>query len=246
VDPITLLLGAVSIVKHIKAGCEQLHEGRMAIQEFKKGVERTVGDVKDIAKEITGFWGWLRSLLGFKKSDSPVVQPLAGATPAKKAKQQDPEELQAQLIVDIGQKMGEFFDVQQKLRNYYKDLEDTSTHVYDPDQNMAQKAMERSLVELQLENLSVEIREAMVYAPPELKDIYTRFLKMYDRIVDEQEFARREQIRKANEARWLQEEMRNFQVDLGIAVVATASVIAVLWTVLLDVASQSGTLHIFW
>jgi hypothetical protein len=210
VDPISLLLGAVTLVKQIKAGCDQLHEGRMAIEEFKKGTERVVGDVKAIAKEFTGFWAWVKNLLGIKKPDQAVIQPEApAALPVKKARaHQNAEELQAQLIVDIGQKMGEFFDIHQKLKNYYEDLEETSLTVYDPDQNVAKKAMERSLVELQLENLSTEIREAMVYAPPELKDIYSRFLKMYGRIIEEQEFARREHIRKRNEARWLREEIR--------------------------------------
>lgn len=236
-DPITLLFGAVALVKQIKAGCDQLHEGRMAIEEFKKGAERAVGDVKAIAKELTGFWGWVKGLLGIKSASAPVVQLAAAApVPTKKVRaSQDPEELQTQLIVDIGQKMGEFFDIHQKLKNHYADLEETSVTVYDPDQNVAKKAMERSLVELQLENLSVEIREAMVYAPPELKDIYTRFLKMYERIIDEQEFARREHIRKRNEARWLREairQRRSMRLALGVTLVGLA---AWMWGLLLTV-----------
>jgi hypothetical protein len=39
-----------------------------------------------------------------------------------------------------------------------------------------------------MESLDAQIREQMtVYAPPELKAIYTRFLKMYARIQQEQE-----------------------------------------------------------
>lgn len=217
IDPITLLFGCVTLVKQIKAGCDQLHEGRMAIEEFKKGAERTVADVKAIAKELTGIWGWIKNLFGIKKTDSPIVT-LEKPLPNKK-RLQDPEELQAQLIIDVGQKMGEFFDIHQKLTNYYKDLEETSINVYDPDANLAKNAMDRAMVELQLENLSIEIREAMVYAPPELKDIYTRFLKMHSRIVEEQEFARREQIRKRNEARWLREEIsKRRQMRVALAV----------------------------
>jgi len=186
----------------------------MAIEEFKKGTERAIGDVKAIAKEVSGIWGWFKSLFGAKKAIVAVAEPI------KKVKRhQDPEELQAQLIVDVGQKMGDFFDLHQKLTNYYKDLEETSNTVYDPNANLAKNAMDRALVELQLENLSIEIREAMVYAPPELKDIYTRFLKMHSRIVEEQEFARREQIRKRNEARWLREEIsKRRQMRVALAV----------------------------
>ena len=186
----------------------------MAIEEFKKGTERAIGDVKVIAKEVSGIWVWLKGLFGAKKAVVAVAEPV------KKVKRhQDPEELQAQLIVDVGQKMGDFFDLHQKLTNYYKDLEETSNTVYDPNANLAKNAMDRALVELQLENLSIEIREAMVYAPPELKDIYTRFLKMHSRIVEEQEFARREQIRKRNEARWLREEIsKRRQMRVALAV----------------------------
>jgi hypothetical protein len=45
-----------------------------------------------------------------------------------------------------------------------------------------------------------------IYAPPELKAIYTRFLKMYARIQQEQEWARDEEVRKARRARWEREQ----------------------------------------
>jgi hypothetical protein len=58
-----------------------------------------------------------------------------------------------------------------------------------------------------MENLDAQIREQMtVYAPPELKAIYTRFLKMYAKIQQEQEWARDEEIRKTRRARWAKEQ----------------------------------------
>ena len=58
-----------------------------------------------------------------------------------------------------------------------------------------------------MENLDAQIREQMtVYAPPELKAIYTRFLKMYAKIQQEQEWARDEEVRKARRARWEREQ----------------------------------------
>ena len=89
---------------------------------------------------------------------------------------------------------------------YYASLEAESKEHYDPNQNTSKKAIERALVELQMENLDAQIREQMtVYAPTELKAIYTRFLKMYAKIQQEQEFARDEEIRKARQARWTKE-----------------------------------------
>jgi hypothetical protein len=61
----------------------------------------------------------------------------------------------------------------------------------------------------------------MVYAPAELKDLYSRFLKMYGQIEREQAWARTEMIRRARLARWRkeQEEIRHIEmISGGIAV----------------------------
>ena len=118
--------------------------------------------------------------------------------------------------------MGEFFDIQQQLQTYYLELEETSKTNYDPAQNTSKKAIERALVELQLEKLGEQIREQMtVYAPAELKAIYTRFLKMYAQIEREQEWARSEMIRRARQARWKQEqdEIRVIEITTGVIAV---------------------------
>jgi len=63
-----------------------------------------------------------------------------------------------------------------------------------------------------------EVREAMVYAPPQLKDLYSRFLVMYKKIEREQEWARAEMIRRARLARWEQEqeEIRFIELVSGV------------------------------
>lgn len=64
-------------------------------------------------------------------------------------------------------------------------------------------------------------REAMVYSPPECKDMYSRFLLMYGKIEQEQKWARAEMIRRARLARWRkeQEEIRHIEmISGGIAV----------------------------
>jgi hypothetical protein len=77
------------------------------------------------------------------------------------------------------------------------------------------------LVELQMENLDAQIREQMtIYAPAELKAIYTRFLKMYAKIQQEQEFAHNEQIRKMRQARWLKEKQEIQFIEITSGVVA--------------------------
>jgi hypothetical protein len=131
------------------------------------------------------------------------------------------------LIKDIGEKLGLLFDTQQQINNYYRSLEEESKNVYDPDQNSSKKAIERTLIELQLEKLMEQVREAMVYAPPELKDLYSRFLKMYAKIEQEQEWARSEMIRRARIERWRQEqrEIRQIEMISGLVAVGFISLI---------------------
>lgn len=233
---------AVSAAQQIKKGCEMLREGKAEIDKFKKTVEGGVKDARAIYKEVTGLWGWLKSLFGKPATPLPSVSAPEPTKP-KAAREPDPtpEELQVQVINSVGQQLGVFFDVQQKLTHHYKTLEETSTNVYDPNQNHAKAAIERALVELQLENLGTEIREAMVYAPKELKDIYGRFLKMYGKIQEEQEFARQQQIRKARYDAWRRKVLKDFLVDQTMALISVAILVLIVWGMLLGIAWPSKT-----
>jgi hypothetical protein len=228
-----------------------LAQGRAAIDEFKGDAEGVVKEVKATIEAVTGLWDWLRNLwesLTGKADDAsaPIAAPTAAKpTPAKKTKKKpesepDAELLQMQVVHDVSQNLGKFFDIQHQIVTHYKNLEDDSLHVYEEGQNHAMKAIERVEVELQLEELTVKIRETMVYAPRELKDLYSRFLTMYGQIKEEQEFARLEQVMKARNKRWRQEARRNFKIDLGMWVSAITLVISVYWWAMVQVATLSG------
>ena len=132
--------------------------------------------------------------------------------------QQSYEELELKLINDIGKNLGVLFDTQQAITNHYLELEEESRTNYNPEQNTSKKAIERALIELQMEKLMEQVREAMVYAPAELKDLYSRFLKMHAKIEQEQAWARSEMIRRNRLARWQkeQEEIRTIETISGI------------------------------
>jgi len=195
-----------------------LHEGRMELEGAKKTVEGVISDVK----AIKGIWDWLIGLLSGKpKSKSTEApKPLAKAKAASK-KQQSYEEIEIQTINEVGIQLGNFFDIQAQLKNHYASLEAESKEHYDPTQNTSKKAIERSLVELQMENLDATIREQMtIYAPAELKAIYTRFLRMYAKIQQEQEWARAEEVKKLRHQRWKQEQEEIWLIEITSAVIA--------------------------
>ncbi len=217
-DPFTLLMAAQTAVGFIKQGCALLHEGRMELEGAKKTAEQVIGDVK----AIKGIFDWFIGLFVSKpaKPEAPKPVAKAKAKPATK-QQQSYEELELKLIKDIGENLGVLFDTQQQINNHYLELEETSKTNYDPTQNTSKKAIERALIELQLEKLMEQVREAMVYAPAELKDLYSRFLKMHARIEQEQAWARSETIRRTRLARWKQEqdEIRVIETISGVIAV---------------------------
>lgn len=210
-----LAQGAVSFIKQ---GCNMLHEGRMELEGAKKTVEGVLADVK----AIKGIFQWFIGLFA-PKSAKPVdaPKPVAKAKAKAVAAQQSYEEMELKLIKDIGDKLGMLFDTQQQINDYYHELEEESKTNYNPEQNNSKKAIERALIELQMEKLFEQVREAMVYAPAELKDLYSRFLKMHAKIEQEQAWARSEMIRRARLARWRKEqyEIRCVEITSGVIAV---------------------------
>ena len=210
----------------------------MELEGAKKTVEGVLADVK----AIKGIWQWLIGLLSGKpksKSTEEAPKPLAKAKTASK-KQQSYEEMELLLIKDIGEKLGLLFDTQQQINNYYRSLEEESKNVYDPDQNSSKKAIERTLIELQLEKLMEQVREAMVYAPAELKDLYSRFLKMYAKIEQEQEWARSEMIRRARIERWRQEQEEIRQIEMISSLVAVGFISLIFGWLMWQLQNLSG------
>ena len=217
-DPFTLLMAAQTAVGFIKQGCALLHEGHMELEGAKKTAEQVIGDVK----AIKGVFDWFIGLFISKPAKPETSKPVAKAKAKATTKQQQSyEELELKLISEIGANIGVLFDTQQQITNFYLELEETSKTNYDPTQNTSKKAIERALIELQMEKLMEQTREAMVYAPPELKDLYSRFLKMHARIEQEQAWARSELIRRNRLARWKQEqdEIRVIEITTGVIAV---------------------------
>jgi hypothetical protein len=250
-------MAARAAVSFVQQGCEMLREGQAIVKEFQDDAEGVVGQVTETVNELKELWAWvqgiwaqLAGLFGVevaKPKDAPApVLPAASksAKSSKKKRELEPDAalLQMQVVHDVSQQLGKFFDIQQQINNHYAELEETSLHVYEEGQNHAMKAIERVEVELQMEEMTVLVRETMVYAPKELKDLYTRFLQMYGRIKDEQEFARQEQLaaRRYKEAsKW---QRRNFRIEMAMWGAGLVWVVLILWGMLLELESLTGSL----
>lgn len=220
-DPFSLLLLAQGAVSAIKQGVDFLHQGRIALDSAKKTVDGAMADVKAIKGIFDWFIGLFRPAPKVDIAKAVTKAP-AKAKPAAAAKQQQSyQQLESQLIRDIGENLGILFDTQQQINTYYEELEEDSKTNYDPTQNTSKKAIERVIIQLELEKLMESTREAMVYSPPACKDMYSRFLLMYGKIEQEQKWARAEMIRRARLARQKKEQEEIRQIELisgGVAV----------------------------
>lgn len=227
-------MAAQGIVAGIRQGCEMLSQGRAEISKLKKTVEGGVNDAKAIYSEVVGIWGWLQGLFGVKPSKPTAVVPApTAAKPAAKSKpakrEREPElsyeEYQTQAVHQICEQLKQFFEIRRQLIEYCHQLEEESKTTTD----IEGAALDRIQIEMQLEQMTVQIRETMIYTPKEigLQSIYSRFLKMYDQILEEREFDRALKRKQEIDAKWQREYRQQIRMaKLGYAVVV---LIAMLW-----------------
>lgn len=227
-----------------------LNEGKAEIQKLKSTVEQGIGDAKAIVSEVKGLWAFVVGLFGGSKA-KPAVEvkhataekpaPVVAAQPAKKTKQREPElsyeEYQTQAIHQVCEQLKAFFEIRRKLKEHCLELEEvskTTTTIED-------SALDRVEIEMQLENMTVQIREAMVYAPKELRDIYSRFLNMYDQILEEQEFARQVKRRQERYKKWRRGLLRDHRIDRAIALAAVLGFLTWMWALMLSLGWLAKT-----
>jgi hypothetical protein len=222
-------MAAQGLVAGIREGCQLLSQGKAQIQELKK----SVAEVQAFAKEAKSLWDLLKgiwqSIFGGKAVQSaPVakgktegvasVQPAAKKIPQRKVEDLSYEEFQAQAIHQICEQLKHFFEIKRQLNEHCHQLEEESKTTTD----IEGAALDRIQIEMQMEAMTVQIREAMIYTPKEigLQSIYSRFLKMYDQILEEREFDRQLKAKQARDEKWRREHRNNIlKAKLGYAIV---------------------------
>jgi hypothetical protein len=245
-------MAAQAAVAAVRKGCEMLSEGKAEIDKFKKQVEGGVANAKAIYKEVTGIWGWLRGLFSSKKDTrsqvvATTIEPKAEPKRSSKAEKRvelSYEEYQTQAIHQVCEQLKTFFEIRRNLRAHCLELEEISKTT----DTIEDSAIDRVEIELQLENMTVQIREAMVYAPKELRAIYSRFLEMYDLILEEQEFARQLKRKNERDAKWQRELLRNHRVDRAVASALILLLVLWMWGFMLSlgwlVKTHGGSLSV--
>jgi hypothetical protein len=175
VDPITLFALANGAVSAVKAGCK-----------LYKDIKGAAGEVKDVLKDLDD---------QFHKvyQGKPVPPEAKKQLQEEKARvvelNKKANEGQHQGIYqEIGEKLGEYYDNFYKCLAIFEEEERRAkTEVYTGDASLGKRALQRVLMKKQLEQMSVDLRELMVYqSPPELGALYTEVEAMMKQMGKEQ------------------------------------------------------------
>lgn len=162
-DPLTLFALANGAVSAVKAGCK-----------LYKDIKGAAGEVKDVLKDLDEQFKKLHPAekpATVEQRNQYIQQKNEVIALNKKANEGQHDGIYR----EIGEKLGEYYD------NFYKCMaimeeeeRRAETEVYTGDASLGKRALQRVLMRKQLEQMSVDLRELMVYqSPPELGALYT-------------------------------------------------------------------------
>lgn len=126
--------------------------------------------------------------------------------------------------------LGTFVDEYDRLSKAFIEEEANAKKVYRGTESIARRALRRIQIRTQLDAALVDVRELMVYnTPSELSDVWTRFEKMWQQIVQEQSEALAEELRKTQIVLWQRKRAINRAKAMAAWVGAVMFIIAWMW-----------------
>ena len=165
----TLLALANGAVQAVKKGCQ-----------LYKDIKSAAGDVSSVLKDID------KQFAGRKVSKEQAVKIAEKKAEFKEAATTDPNDV----ISRIGNQLGDFFDAFDKIEQLFYEEEKQANQVYEGEDSVSKRALQRVLIRSRLQMMETEMREIMIYqSPPELKDLWSRFEVMRAQIGNEQKRA---------------------------------------------------------
>jgi hypothetical protein len=210
-DPITLFALANGAVAAVKQGCK-----------LYKDIKSAAGDVKDVLKDL----------------DSQFHKRYEGKPVPPEAKKQYIEEKNRVLelnkhdgettnvYTEIGNQLGTYYDNFYKCMAVFEEEERRAkTEVYTGDSSLGKRALQRVLMRKQLESMSRELRELMVYqCPKELGALYTEVEEMMKEMGKEQKVLVAKQMRQQEvlaKRRAAEKRHRTEQLIISILILTT-------------------------
>lgn len=226
-DPLTLLALANGAVVAVKRGCQ-----------LYKDIKSAAGDVSDVLKDID------KQFAGRKVSKEQAKKIEEKREEVKAVANTDPNDV----ISNIGNQLGDFFDAFDKIEQLFYEEERHATEVYEGEDSVSKRALQRVLIRSRLQLMEQEIRELMIYhSPPELKDLWSRFEVMRAQIGQEQKRAWEKLRIQRQQENAETEVFKEFVAEIVgwlVAVILVAIyVAALLWAI---VQHRGGSLSLWW
>ena len=191
-DPLTLFALANGAVSAVKAGCK-----------LYKDIKGAAGEVKDVLKDLDSQFHKLydgRPVPPEAKRQLQEEKARVGEL-NKKANAGD----HTDIYTDIGNQLGAYYDNFYKCMAIFEEEEKRAKkEVYTGDASLGKRALQRVLMKKQLEAMSIELREIMIYqSPPELGALYTEVEEMMKQMGKEQKalISRQMQIQAVQDRR---------------------------------------------
>jgi len=226
-DPFTLFALANGAVSAVKAGCK-----------LYKDIKGAAGEVKDVLKDLDDQFKKLHppekpatveQRNQFIKEKNQVIEM------NKKAN----EGAHTGIYQEIGEHLGTYYD------NFYKcmavfDEEErrAETEVYTGDASLGKRALQRVLMRKQLEQMSVELRELMVYqSPPELGALYTEVEEMMKHMGETQRVLISKKMQSEHVAKIRRKkrlEKLRVEIALGITGLIVAAAVGLLFAMVVE------------
>jgi hypothetical protein len=182
-DPITLFAMANAAVTAVKKGCQ-----------LYKDIKGAAGDVKAVLKDLD-------EQFHNNHKDKPATVTQRNAYVEEKNRVIELNKKQGEtagIYTEIGNHLGAYYDNLNKCMAIFAEEERRSkTQVYQGDDSLGKRALQRVLMKKQLEQMGTELREIMVYqSPPELGALYTEVEEMMKVLGKEQNILVAQQMQR--------------------------------------------------
>ncbi len=207
-DPITLFALANGAVSAVKAGCK-----------LYKDIKGAAGDIRGVLKDLDEQFA-----NNHKNKPATTTQRNAYIEEKNRVIELNKRDGDTTSIyTEIGNHLGTYYDNLNKCIAVFEEEErKAKTKIYEGDDSLGKRALQRVLMRKQLEQMAVELRELMVYqSPPELGALYTEVEEMMVQMGKEQKILITKQIQREeieNRRRTVRKKQMMHQAMIGIAI----------------------------
>lgn len=217
-DPLTLFTLANGAVAAVKAGCK-----------LYKDIKGAAGEVEEVIKDLDD---------QFHKLHPPEKPPTTEQRNQYIREKNEVIELNKKaragqhddVYREIGEQLGAYYDNFYKCMAIFEEEERRAmTEVYHGDDSLGKRALQRVLMRKQLEQMSKELRELMVYqSPPELGALHTEVEAMMKSMGAEQKVLIAKQMNdERRESRRRKARIQQLYNDIAIGIGGIAAAIAI-------------------